>query len=404
MTKRIWMSYWWPLWDWMVDTPTWINCYLHFLILRAKELWHEIYALQKDLDLPNKVFLNYYPDERSEAYDYIKKSPVDLPELDHVYIEWRFTIPGRNTIEDKWKEWYHNDLERQWEIIEHYIKNTEATLYIIDYDYKMTDEDEKRIHDLEVEKYWKHWVKVVLAEPALKRKKFIYEREFYPMIFDLEKMKENWLKRLKKPFEWNWVNWDALDPNFLMNYIWNNYERNDVIERVLEPIKNVVVDENNPLYKAVWNKRYLELFNFYWNWTKYPDTLSSIKLNENSPMKYCNYHNRVTKEMTNYLYSNCLFTIQFAKQNYMDHWFITHRIVEVANAGWIAIWLWDFYWIENFIQKELIITEDNSLESIINMLLNQTYEERKETFLKQIELFDQFDHRKAYDLVMMMNH
>lgn len=385
----------------MIDTPTWINCYMHFLILRAKELWDEVYALQKDLDESNKVFLNYFPEERKEAYDYIKKCPVDLPDLDHIYIEWRFEIPWRNTENDKWKEWYHNDLERQWQIIEHYIKNTESTLFILDDDYKMTEEDEKRIANLEIEKYWKIWVKVKLCETALLRRKFIYNREYCPMTFDLEEMKKNWLQRLKSVFDWDSVNSNSLDPNYMMNYIWNNYERSDVIEDVIKEIKDKRVEKWSKLYKAIWNKKYLELFNFYWNWTKYPDVLAKIKLDDNLAMSNCNYHNRVTKEMTNYLYSNCLFTIQFAKKEYMNHWFITHRILEVVNAGWIALWLWDFYWIENFIQKELIITKENTLSMIIDRLMNMTYEERKELFLKQIDLFKDFDVKKSYDIIMM---
>jgi len=38
-----------------------------------------------------------------------------------------------------------NDLDRQWEILEHYLKNTDCKVSIQDVDHKMTEEEELKL-------------------------------------------------------------------------------------------------------------------------------------------------------------------------------------------------------------------------------------------------------------------
>ena len=401
MVNKIWLSIFGPIGDWVTDTPTWVNTFLHWLILEAKARWEEIHWMLKDFDKDNKVFLNYYPEEREEAYDYIKKSETWFPELTHLYLEWRFPIPGRNTIDAKWSSNYMNDLERQWEILEHYLKNTDCKISIQDVDHKMTEEEELKLIELA------NWDKsrIKLFETALKPKAWRHlDRLWANVPFDIERLKEHWLPRVKAPYKTWQTNNDILDPSKILSYIGNNYEREEVIKRVLNPLTWVEITPEHPLWDVLDWREILSFVDFYWNWTKYPEKIKALR--EDWTFTNMNYHNRVTKEAMDYIYSNSLAVPLFAKQSYLDNWFMTPRYLEVINAGWIVIWMWDFYWIEKFVQPEMIIRynedkTDNNLEELIEKLASMSYEERKETYLRQFDFLDQFDHRKYYDRVIL---
>lgn len=383
MNKRLWISAWWPLWDWVIDSPSWLNTYMHFIILEWKKRWDEIFWLQKDIEKNNFVVKSFYEEERKEARNYLKYSDNEFPELDSIYIEWRFPIPWRNTEDAKWSEWYQTDLERQTEIIEHYIKDKNCKINILDQDYKMTIEDEQKLFDL-VQKY-RDWnvENFRILDNWTNPKTLIFERQHIWIPFDYEKIKSNWLSNLRTCYNENWVNWSHIDSSVVLTYIWNNYERNRVINSYLEEIKK---DED------LKNK-----IHFYWNWQKYWKWKLDQLFKDFSNMDIINFHPRITKEMINWLYSLSLAVPLFLKDDYMEHWFLTQRFLETLNWWSIAIWIWETKWIERKIQKDLIVNSSLELKELLKKLMKQTWEERKEMFLKQFDLLNQNETELFYN-------
>ena len=355
----------------------------------------------KDFDKCREVFLNYYPKERKEAYDYIKKSETWFPELTHLYIEWRFPIPGRNCPTETSDEYEMNDLDRQWEILEHYLKNTDCKVSIQDVDHKMTEEEELKL--IEFSNWDKNRVKIF--ETALKPKAWRHLNRYCANVpFNIERLKEHWEKRVKATYRTSRTNNEIIDPCKILSYIGNNYERDEVIGRVLWPLTWVVISKDHPLWDILDWREILSFVDFYWNWTKYPEKIKALR--ENWTFANINYHNRVTKEAMDYIYANSLAAPLFAKQSYLDNWFMTPRFLEIINAGWIVLWLWDFYWIEEFVQPEMIIRynedkTDNNLEEIIHKLASMTFEERKKVYLKQFDYLHHFDHKNYYDKAIL---
>jgi hypothetical protein len=84
-----------------------------------------------------KRLLSY---ERMLVRGWTRLSDLKFPELDLVLIEWRWPIPGRNTVDDRGNPDYQPDLERQWQVLNHYrSKGTPVVVWDLDHKLLMAD-------------------------------------------------------------------------------------------------------------------------------------------------------------------------------------------------------------------------------------------------------------------------
>ena len=152
---NLWISAFWPLWDWVIDTPSWLNTYMLWIILEAKKRWDKVFWLQDNLDWENPVFNWHYDDLRKEAFDYLTFVDIEkeeMPSLDSLCIERRWVIPWRNDFETlqrslNWeKVSFQNDFVKQTKLLDFYTRKWQARkISIYDMDYKLTTKDEEEL-------------------------------------------------------------------------------------------------------------------------------------------------------------------------------------------------------------------------------------------------------------------
>lgn len=115
---------------------------------------YQLIPLGENLDAPaagqfgEKLFSAFSGDKRAASYErmlrrgWTRLSDKRFPELDVVIIEWRWPIPGRNTLADRGSPSYQRDLERQEEVLREY-SNRGTPIVVWDLDHKLTEEDER---------------------------------------------------------------------------------------------------------------------------------------------------------------------------------------------------------------------------------------------------------------------
>jgi hypothetical protein len=104
---RIGYSFWGFLGDGIVDTPDGGRCHRRTLIDGLIGLGHDIVFLQADCDLT----------EAGEQLPYVWDA--GLPDIDALFLEWRWTIPGRNDTRCG-APGHGCDLHRQQELLDAY--------------------------------------------------------------------------------------------------------------------------------------------------------------------------------------------------------------------------------------------------------------------------------------------
>jgi hypothetical protein len=109
---RIGYSCWGFLGDGIVDTPDGGRSHRRTLLQALAARGHQLVLLQRDRD-------------RLEAGERIDLGPRfahrdGLPQLDLLWLEWRWPIPGRNLPADRGRPGYTPDLSRQHQLVEHY--------------------------------------------------------------------------------------------------------------------------------------------------------------------------------------------------------------------------------------------------------------------------------------------
>ena len=178
---------------------------------------HQLIPLGANLDSPaaahlgESLFSAFSSQKRSESYVRMLKrgwthlSDKRFPELDVVLVEWRWPIPGRNTLADRGSINYQDDLERQEEVLREY-SDRGTPIIVWDLDHKLTEADERRwgfdVIETSVSPIRDH----VRVEPPCLSSDLLQ--------FDL----------------------DERMPMHHMGYIGSRYERDEVIDRWIGPI------------------------------------------------------------------------------------------------------------------------------------------------------------------------
>lgn len=179
---------------------------------------HKLIPLGPNLDAPaatrlggdlfsafsgRKRLLSY---ERMLVRGWTRLSDVRFPELDMVLIEWRWSIPGRNTPEDRGKPNFQSDLDRQVEVLRHYL-DLGVPVVVWDLDHKLDEESLA---------FW-HGVKVI--ETA--SRSLIGATRVEPPFVTADLLQHDI---------------DERKPSHHLGYIGSRYERDETIDRWIGPI------------------------------------------------------------------------------------------------------------------------------------------------------------------------
>lgn len=113
-----------------------------------------------------------------------------LPELDVLFVEWRWRIVGKPTI----------DWDRQVELLDHYSR-VGTPIVVLDTDLKVSEEDERR------------WPKMIVCDPCLRPRELTRPRVRMPFCSDFTRVHE------------------ARQGSVHYRYVGNNYERDEQFVR-----------------------------------------------------------------------------------------------------------------------------------------------------------------------------
>lgn len=349
MTKSFgfsFVSYWG---DQVEDIPCQHTIFLPDLIFALDRLGYKIYSMQEDLDSGNPRFQNYKVEERTQAYNMLEFTDK-FPDLDILLIEWRWKIPGRNWGDGA----IMNDYYRQIALLDYYTK-TKTKVFILDTDYKLEKEDEEK------------YPTAILLDLATKPKYITRKRYgvFWP--FDMDQLQDREYL-VHEPFSFEHNNTYSLDPNHLISYIGNDYERDRQFNKYIYEVAKIL-----PPGKV----------HVYGNWLKYPE-----KAAENMSKYYpIVFHPKVTKAHMEYIYSRSYCVPLLAKDDYATHGQIAYRYLESMYNGTLPVGFREFNKVYQYLIPELIVNNTKDFALLVEYLVNQTKEQRLNLWRKQINHF-----------------
>lgn len=270
-----------------------------------------VYIYFNDMGFENKTNPRYnsYLNMKKDMYDGIsdwRNVTEDLLfeiwdankvyELDLILLEWRMEIPGRNTEDYRTNENWQPDLFIQKCIIDYCRKHQNIKLVIFDLDYKLTEDDLYKYNIISETNY-------TIIELGYK-----------------------WLKRngingyhVEIPFDFYYINnykitYDCLDAENLV-YVGNRYERDWCIDKYIPTeLKGVAI---------------------YGNWLD-----GGRDSKERWPS--IDFRPRINVEDMRYVYNNSVCTILFAKDEYLEHGFMTARIIESIFYGTLPLFIKEY--------------------------------------------------------------
>jgi hypothetical protein len=291
---------------------------------------------------------HYDLDNQKQALCKMQYASVGYPQIDFLFLEWRWKIPGRNIDVDKTNKAYTSDYDRQIDLLSHYSStNTQILIW---------DKDEKIIEDDYI--FFNSFVnKPTIISPALYPIKCqLYPRETLLFPCNLEQIKDT---KVNKDFK------------FLIGYVGSQYERDAQLYRYINPF-------------AV---KYPFQTIFAGNWIKYPDLTKRNIIN----FPLILFRDRILPKDMHKVYRRCLASVLLCKENYAKHGHITQRIHETAANGVLAIGLAEQKGIDQFINKSLIISDAYDLVQAIEMLLSLSNTKKQQILDEHIEKLEPFD-------------
>lgn len=335
------------------DSPDGNAWYSSSIIEELMKQGHEVYLLGIDKDKEdytqygNLIFDSFEKEKRMIAYHDSKKvnwkfdksicSITDAPDLDIILLEWRFPIPGRNTLDDIHIENFQYDLLMQNYILENY----NCPIIIFDLDYKISYADEQLLSK-------KDNIKIIETSVTP-------QKRLIPRI------------SVNIPF---WMSADIIENTETSKYkdlvyIGSRYERDRSIQQYLVPYSN------KELY-AVW---------FYGNWRKYKDKYDELYIDLN--WRNIQYHSRVGHTEFKEVYSDSLCCPLLAKDEYYKNGFMTARIQECLYFGSIPIGFKEHLGINKYLPEDLIAEDFEDFYNKVQQLKLLSLSERNK-FRKQL--------------------
>jgi hypothetical protein len=386
---KIGYSAWGYVGDGELDSPDGGRLTRSLFLSRLIDTGYDIVWLQKNRDVDtngNKLFcedkIGSYPANREKVslckLQYAQPSSViqeeKFPEIDLLFVEWRWPIWGRNALitgqmkdDKKWTP----DLDRQNELLEYYGRNTEIKIIIWDKDEKMTKYDESRMATVIRDKLTQRNRRITVLSPALKPQSNIYIRKTLLFPCDLKTIVGT---KVNKQIQ------------HLIGYVGSQYERDEQVYKYINPF----------------SFKYPEQVIFAGNWMKYEKTAQHNSAN----FPCIKFVDRVLPKDMWKVYRFCLASLLMCKKNYAEHVHITQRIHEVAANGVVALGVseqtkildpdvalsYDGFGVDQFVGAENIVSDAYDLINRIEYLKALTVEKR------QIILDQQIDHLKPFDI------
>lgn len=299
----------------------------------------------------DNIFNSFMKNERINAYkanrvrwDLDKIEIINPPDLDLIILEWRFPINSRNTLNDRNNKNFQPDLLMQEFILKYYKKQK---IIILDLDYKLTLEDEKKL---------KEHNNIIIFETSNNVKKQVFRRIPVEIPFYMT----------AKILERKNYNLEIIDD---IVYVGSRYERDNMIEKYIIP----------------YSKKHLYKVSFYGNWRKYPEKFEELMKKGWTEIKY---YNRVGHKDFNKIYSSGLACPLLAKDEYNRHGFMTARIQESLFFGCVPIGFKDFFNIEKYLPDFLIVDENNTIDNVIDYIRNSDIDDLRQKVWNKLEFMD----------------
>jgi hypothetical protein len=285
------------------------------------------------------------------------------PQINILFLEWRWKILKRNFDVDKSSAAYTPDYDRQMDLLSHYgLTNTQILIW---------DKDEKIIE--EDYKIFKCFVnKPIIISPALYPLiDQLYPRETLLFPCNLEQIRGT---KVNKDFD------------YLIGYVGSQYERDDQLYRFINPF----------------SVKYPFQTIFVGNWLKYPDVANRNSINFPRVL----FRDRILPKDMHKVYRHCLSSVLLCKKNYAEHGHITQRIHETTANGVLAIGLAEQKGIDKFINKSLIVSDAYDLVQAIEMLLSLSNTKKQQILDEHIEKLEPFDIKnvmKKFNSIVQIN-
>lgn len=291
---RIGYSFWGFLSDYRIrdgkeiSSPDGNAFYSWVIIHELLKQGHKVYRMMPDRDRESfeiygrNAFRSFSTDKRVRAYSNSEKAPNEYPELDLLFLEWRFPT-HRNTQKDG-----DPDLRVQDELLSHYSGTPKV---VFDLDYKLTEEDERK------------WDFDLVLETALDKKQQYSPRRIA------------WIPSYKEDlFQFSMK--DAVDK---ISYVGSRYERDDVIDRYIKRFAEV----------------HPGIVQFYGNWRDYPEQYSEALQRWPGII----YNNRIAMRDFRQAYEDSIVCPLLGKAEYLKRGFVTARVLEALMFGTIPVGL-----------------------------------------------------------------
>jgi len=347
---KIGYSAWGFVGDGVLDSPDGGRLTRALMLEHLIKKGHEIIWLQenRDVDVNGKLLFhsdNHYDDEQKQTLCKLKYDD-DFPEIDVLFVEWRWRLPGRNCDVDKNSDKYTPDFDRQTDLITYY-RSKDTKICVWDKDETMTEMDEYFVSR-------KCRRDITIFSPALFPIKNLFARITLHFPCDLEKIKGT---KINASYEND------------IGYVGSQYERDYQVYKYVNPIAKY--------YSVV----------FVGNWTKYPEKAKRNKVN----FPDIKFGDRILPKNMGDIYNKSLSTVLLCKQNYAEHGHITQRLHECLSFGTLAIGLREQRGIEQFIPEELIIDDAFDLNNLLWDLTNSTNEDKQKLLDDEIARLKPFD-------------
>ena len=305
---RIGMSFWGFMGDYRlkdgmeVSAPDGCYFYVWSIVQELVRRGHTVYRMMPDRDAEGVAahgidnFSLFSQDKRCAAYQAMEQADLNkMPDLDVLFLEWRWSIPGVNRPIDKSLPSYQPDLEYQSMMLTHYL-GTKTVVIVSDQDYKLRESD---VHYADIVFDWGH--------------KWGWHVD---MPFDMSEINQFPVRKRKgKPIA----------------YVGSRYERDDAVERILSEASNSA-------------KVYC-----YGNWRE-KDRDSVLRW----PNIIFPHERRITNfEMANVLADTAIVPL-LCKPEYSQYGLMTCRLLECILFGAVPMGMSSFYGIRKYLPESLV--------------------------------------------------
>jgi len=353
---KIGYSAWGFVGDGVLDSPDGGRLTRALMIEHILNDDHEVVWLQKNRDVDEHgepLFdTNRIDEHKTEQRKTLCRLQYDTqyPEIDVLFLEWRWMLIGRNCRVEKDDPAYTPDLDRQKDLLAHY--NQKRVKIVI------WDKDGTVSHGDELALMRGGAADIKIVSPALYPRSYTghFEKETLLFPCDLNKIRGT---RVNSEFK------------YLIGYVGSQYDRDEQVYKYVNPF--AIKYPHNTVFAG--------------NWTKYPEKLERNIIN----FPGISFHDRILPKDMWKFYKNSLSCVLLCRPSYSIQGHITQRIHEVASHGVIGIGLHEQRGIEKFILEDNVIKDAYDLIQRIEHLLELSIEKRQTILDEQIELLQPFD-------------